>query len=190
MGDAMTQKIIVLLGYVGEPDSAAAYLRDVADHVGDARIWDRSDSGCDDYLRVERFSDDNWLLGGAMHAVEDENGLIVALFRKPSDANDFCRRDPAFRVVAAELVASVASAAQKPSLDSVRATSRYLSSADVARLCEVDVKTIHNWVSKQQIEHFRTPGGHLRFKTDDVVYFLRKCGYDVPANLSTKRDKE
>jgi hypothetical protein len=32
---------------------------------------------------------------------------------------------------------------------------------EVARFCKVDLKTIHNWVDRQQIEHFRTPGRHL-----------------------------
>jgi excisionase family DNA binding protein len=53
----------------------------------------------------------------------------------------------------------------------------------VARFCKVDLKTIHNWVDREQIRHFRTPGRHLRFRRQDVYEFLRKFDYPVPAEL-------
>ena len=37
------------------------------------------------------------------------------------------------------------------------------TASDVARFCQVDLKTIHNWADKGEIRHFRTPGRHLRF---------------------------
>ena len=56
--------------------------------------------------------------------------------------------------------------------------------SDVARFCQVDLKTIHNWVEKGNvIPHFRTPGRHLRFKAGDVVAFLKKYGYTMPEEL-------
>lgn len=57
------------------------------------------------------------------------------------------------------------------------------TASDVARFCQVDLKTIHNWADKGEIPHFRTPGRHLRFRRLDVLDFLRKYGYAVPEVL-------
>src|SRR3954464_5671826 len=54
------------------------------------------------------------------------------------------------------------------------------TASDVARFCQVDLKTIHNWADKGEIRHFRTPGRHLRFRRLDVLDFLRKYGYPIP----------
>ena len=57
------------------------------------------------------------------------------------------------------------------------------TASDVARFCQVDLKTIHNWADKGEIRHFRTPGRHLRFRRLDVLDFLRKYGYAIPEML-------
>ncbi len=57
---------------------------------------------------------------------------------------------------------------------------KLLTASDVADLCEVDLKTIHNWVERGCIPHFRTPGRHLRFRAVDVANFLREWGYAIP----------
>jgi excisionase family DNA binding protein len=57
------------------------------------------------------------------------------------------------------------------------------TAAEVARFCQVDLKTIHNWSERGEIPHFRTPGRHLRFRRADVVDFLRKYGYPLPEPL-------
>lgn len=57
------------------------------------------------------------------------------------------------------------------------------TASDIARFCQVDLKTIHNWSEKGEIRHFRTPGRHLRFRRLDVLDFLRKYGYPVPQAL-------
>lgn len=57
---------------------------------------------------------------------------------------------------------------------------KLLTASDVADLCEVDLKTIHNWVERGCIPHFRTPGRHLRFQAMDVATFLREWGYAIP----------
>ena len=61
---------------------------------------------------------------------------------------------------------------------------KLLTASDLAALCEVDLKTIHNWVDRGRIAHFRTPGRHLRFKAADVAEFLRAWGYTVPRELA------
>ncbi|PIE05712.1 MAG: hypothetical protein CSA75_03335 [Sorangium cellulosum] len=57
---------------------------------------------------------------------------------------------------------------------------KLLTASNVATLCEVDLKTIHNWVDRGCIPHFRTPGRHLRFRAIDIANFLRAWGYTIP----------
>ena len=64
------------------------------------------------------------------------------------------------------------------------AREKLLTASDLAALCEVDLKTIHNWVDRGRIPHFRTPGRHLRFRAADVAEFLRTWGYTVPRELA------
>jgi len=61
------------------------------------------------------------------------------------------------------------------------------TASEVARFCQVDLKTIHNWADRGEIRHFRTPGRHLRFRRVDVLDFLRKYGYPVPDVLQQGR---
>ncbi|GEM_PF-1874030 len=56
---------------------------------------------------------------------------------------------------------------------------------DVARFCEVDLKTIHHWADAGKIPHHRTPGRHLRFRRNHVVAFLREHGYPLPDALTS-----
>jgi len=64
------------------------------------------------------------------------------------------------------------------------AREKLLTASDLAALCEVDLKTIHNWVDRGRIPHFRTPGRHLRFRAADAADFLRTWGYAVPRELA------
>jgi excisionase family DNA binding protein len=66
----------------------------------------------------------------------------------------------------------------------VRTTQGLFTASEVARFCQVDLKTIHNWAERGEIKHFRTPGRHLRFQHLDVLDFLRRYGYPVPETLS------
>ncbi|WP_044248962.1 helix-turn-helix domain-containing protein [Chondromyces apiculatus] len=66
---------------------------------------------------------------------------------------------------------------------------KLLTASDLASLCEVDLKTIHNWVDRGRIAHFRTPGRHLRFRAADVAEFLRAWGYAVPRELARATSK-
>ncbi len=56
-----------------------------------------------------------------------------------------------------------------------------LNAREVAELCGVELKTVHNWVGEGLIPHFRTPGRHLRFQPADVEQFLQHCGYQQPS---------
>jgi len=61
------------------------------------------------------------------------------------------------------------------------------TASHIARFCQVDLKTVHNWVEKGQIVHFRTPGRHLRFRRRDVLSFLQQFGYPTPEVLRDGR---
>jgi excisionase family DNA binding protein len=58
---------------------------------------------------------------------------------------------------------------------------------DLARFCEVDLKTVHHWAERGKVPHFRTTGRHLRFRRNDVVRFLRSHGYPMPDALTSAR---
>jgi CheY-like chemotaxis protein len=63
------------------------------------------------------------------------------------------------------------------------------TASQIARFCQVDLKTIHNWADRGQILHFRTPGRHLRFRRPHVLDFLRKYGYPIPEELDAERPR-
>jgi excisionase family DNA binding protein len=73
--------------------------------------------------------------------------------------------------------------------DNQQAQPELFTASDVARFCQVDLKTIHNWADKGEIRHFRTPGRHLRFRRLDVLDFLRKYGYPIPEVLRQGKPK-
>jgi excisionase family DNA binding protein len=49
---------------------------------------------------------------------------------------------------------------------------RVLTPAEVARLCRVNVKTVTRWAAEGKIPHFRTLGGHYRFRESEVLAAL------------------
>jgi excisionase family DNA binding protein len=85
---------------------------------------------------------------------------------------------------------------ERPTMDEKETTTtaggqqpELFTASDVARFCQVDLKTIHNWADKGEIRHFRTPGRHLRFRRLDVLDFLRKYGYPIPEVLRMGKPK-
>jgi excisionase family DNA binding protein len=72
---------------------------------------------------------------------------------------------------------------------SIRKPRDLFTASQIARFCQVDLKTIHNWADRGQIAHFRTPGRHLRFRRPHVLDFLRKYGYPIPDELDVGRPR-
>jgi excisionase family DNA binding protein len=72
---------------------------------------------------------------------------------------------------------------------SIRKPRDLFTASQIARFCQVDLKTIHNWADRGQIPHFRTPGRHLRFRRPHVLDFLRKYGYPIPDELEAERPR-
>ena len=68
----------------------------------------------------------------------------------------------------------------------------YLAS-QLASICDVDLKTIHNWCDRNDpdepagLESQRTVGGHLRFTHVAVLRFLTRWGYPIPNELLQDR---
>jgi excisionase family DNA binding protein len=71
----------------------------------------------------------------------------------------------------------------------VREKRRPLTATQVARFCDVDLKTIHNWADRGKIRSWRTEGRHLRFRRLDVVDFLRSYGFPIPDALRQSRPR-
>ena len=44
-----------------------------------------------------------------------------------------------------------------------------LNPGQIARLFGVNPKTVTRWADAGQIPHFTTPGGHHRFRRDDIL---------------------
>ena len=59
-----------------------------------------------------------------------------------------------------------------------------LTSAEVAKLLQVDATSIINWSKKGYLQYYRTPGGHRRIKAADVVSFLKQRGMPIPPTLT------
>jgi len=60
-----------------------------------------------------------------------------------------------------------------------------LSTFAVARMLHVDPGSIANWIDQNLLKAHRTPGGHRRVATDDLVTFLRKHKMPIPAELDS-----
>jgi len=58
-----------------------------------------------------------------------------------------------------------------------------MTSGDIARMLDVDLKTIHNWVRHGHLHGRRTKGRHLRFHRTEVVRFMRRFGYQIPESI-------
>jgi hypothetical protein len=57
----------------------------------------------------------------------------------------------------------------------------YVTATELAAACEVDPKSIHNWVDRDQIPGaHRTPGRQIRVPAAQAVAFLKAQGYAVP----------
>ncbi len=57
--------------------------------------------------------------------------------------------------------------------------------SQVATIWKVDLKTVHNWVERGDMEAFRTPGRHLRFRRRSLLAFLRRYNMEIPPELSS-----
>jgi len=67
---------------------------------------------------------------------------------------------------------------------------RLLTTGEIADYCQVSRVTVFQWIRKEQIPAFSTPGGHYRVKLSDFRRFLEKYDMPVdPAFFSRDRDR-
>jgi excisionase family DNA binding protein len=64
---------------------------------------------------------------------------------------------------------------------------RFWSASQIAAFCDVDKKTIHNWIHEGRLAASRTSGGHVRIDAMTVMLFLRTHGFPIPKELSSRK---
>src|SRR2546426_8430283 len=53
---------------------------------------------------------------------------------------------------------------------------RFYSTADLSRMCGVSISTIKRWTDAGLLRCVRTPGGHRKFRVQDVAEAARRLG--------------
>jgi two-component system, OmpR family, response regulator len=59
-----------------------------------------------------------------------------------------------------------------------------LSTFAIAKMLYVDPGSVANWIDQELLPAHRTPGGHRRVATEDLVHFLREHKMPIPDQLS------
>lgn len=62
---------------------------------------------------------------------------------------------------------------------------RVFSSKGVADIVGADPSSVNRWIDSGQLKAYRTPGGHRRVGTKELVEFLERCGITVPQQLGS-----
>jgi CheY-like chemotaxis protein len=60
-----------------------------------------------------------------------------------------------------------------------------LSTFAIAQMLHVDPGSVANWIDQKLLKAHRTPGGHRRVATEDLVVFLREHKMPIPPELPT-----
>ena len=60
-----------------------------------------------------------------------------------------------------------------------------LSTFAIAQMLNVDPGSVANWIDQELLKAHRTPGGHRRVATEDLVRFLRKHKMPIAPELET-----
>ncbi|MFH1829582.1 MAG: response regulator [Pseudomonadota bacterium] len=68
-------------------------------------------------------------------------------------------------------------------------TKDVLTTFEAAKLCRVSYNTIKNWIKKDLLSAYRTAGGHLRIKADDLRVFCREHGIPMDEKATPVRRK-
>ena len=64
-----------------------------------------------------------------------------------------------------------------------------LTTFEAAKLCRVSYNTIKNWIKRDLLPAYRTAGGHLRIKGDDLRVFCREQGIPLDEKAEPARRK-
>ncbi|MFB9885146.1 response regulator [Balneatrix alpica] len=61
---------------------------------------------------------------------------------------------------------------------------RNFSTGEIAKLCDVNLRTVIRWIDRGVLKGFKLPGrGNNRVKEEDLVAFLQEQGMPIPALL-------
>lgn len=60
-----------------------------------------------------------------------------------------------------------------------------LSTFAIARMLYVDPGSVANWIDQGLLKAYRTPGGHRRVATEDLIEFLREHKMPIPKELNS-----
>ncbi len=58
-----------------------------------------------------------------------------------------------------------------------------MSTAEAAKLVEVSVQSVANWINQGLLKAGKTPGGHRRIQVEHLVQFLREQNMRIPEEL-------
>lgn len=61
--------------------------------------------------------------------------------------------------------------------------SEAFGTSDIARICRVSAPTIAKWIDQGKMPAHVTVGGHRRVLREDLMDFLRKYRFPLPADL-------
>ena len=61
--------------------------------------------------------------------------------------------------------------------------SKNLSTFAIAQMLHVDPGSVANWIDQDLLKAHRTPGGHRRVATEDLISFLREHKMPIPPEL-------
>jgi methanogenic corrinoid protein MtbC1 len=59
--------------------------------------------------------------------------------------------------------------------------SGYYSTKELSKLFHVDETTVKRWTNAQKLKCFKTPGGHRKYTSDNVLEFIRTYKYEMDA---------
>ena len=74
------------------------------------------------------------------------------------------------------------------SKDTMLLEDRYFRSGELARLLHVDESTVKRWADRGLIRCYRTPGGHRKFTSRQVLDFIKQYRYEVISTDPTGLD--
>ncbi len=63
----------------------------------------------------------------------------------------------------------------------------YYTTSEVAKILQVAVGSVINWVDDNKINAIVTPGGHRKIPYKDLIDFLKTHNYDIPSKLLDKK---
>ncbi|WP_407427074.1 response regulator [Treponema sp.] len=57
------------------------------------------------------------------------------------------------------------------------------SALEVAEICGVVNQTAINWIKKNSLKAFKTPGGQFRVSPDDLAHFMKERNMEIPVSV-------